>query len=309
LIVMKYLVIGAGGTGGLIGGYLAIAQHDVTIIARGEHLCAIQSNGLIIKTYGEAPVRITNIKATTEEGIGNQKFDVIFVCVKAYHLNDILTVLKSASHPETVIIPILNSLGAGSYLRSALPGLNIYDGCIYITGYISAPGEVSQNNRIFRIFYGLDGHQGETDMTRQHIERDILSSAIDIKYSSAITNEIFRKLSFTSAFASCAAYHDKQASDLQTEGLYRHLFIDLLRELKLISDVAGFGLKESFLQDNLQILDNLSADFTASLQKDLIQKKPDERNELIYDVVRLAEKHRVNIPNYVAIAKHFGYLK
>lgn len=38
---MKYLVIGAGGTGGCIGGYLADAGRDVTLIARGKHLEAI----------------------------------------------------------------------------------------------------------------------------------------------------------------------------------------------------------------------------------------------------------------------------
>jgi 2-dehydropantoate 2-reductase len=302
---MKYLVIGAGGTGGLIGGYLAKKQHDVTLIARGQHLQTIQNKGLTIKTYGMAPVSITTINAISEQEIGDQKFDVIFVCVKAYDLPCILSVLKSAAHPQTMIIPILNSLGAGSYLRSELPGFTVYDGCIYITGYISAPGEVSQNNQIFKIFYGLDGTDPKSDPLKENMEKDLLDSGIDVQYSSHITNEIFRKLTFTSAFASCAAYHNKQAADLQFDGPYRQLFINLLQELKQISDAAGFGLTESFFEDNLRILDSLSADFTASLQKDLWQKKPDERNELIFDMIRLAKKHRVQISNYERIAKFF----
>ena len=43
---MTYLVIGAGGVGGCIGGYLADAGFDVTLIARGRHLEAIRSRGL-----------------------------------------------------------------------------------------------------------------------------------------------------------------------------------------------------------------------------------------------------------------------
>ena len=43
---MTYLVIGAGGVGGCIGGYLADAGFDVTLIARGRHLEAIHSRGL-----------------------------------------------------------------------------------------------------------------------------------------------------------------------------------------------------------------------------------------------------------------------
>ncbi|WP_114941233.1 ketopantoate reductase family protein [Mucilaginibacter endophyticus] len=302
---MKYLIIGAGGTGGLIGGYLAKKHHDVTLVARSEHLKAIQNKGLTIKTYGEAPVCIKNIKAISEQQMGDQKFDVIFVCVKAYDLKNIIPMLKRTSHLQSIIIPILNSLGAGHYLRTELPGLNIYDGCIYITGYISAPGEVSQNNRIFKIFYGLNEVALKPNLLIEKMQKDFLESEIDIRYSSLVTNEIFRKLTFTSAFAACAAYHNKKAIDLQKDGPYRQLFVDLLHELKQISDRAGFGLTENFFEDNLRILDSLSADFTASLQKDLKQKKPDERNELIFDIVRLAGKHHLQLPYYSKIAEHF----
>ncbi|MEN8834312.1 2-dehydropantoate 2-reductase N-terminal domain-containing protein, partial [Pacificibacter sp.] len=40
---MKIAVLGAGGIGGYIGGRLAEAGHDVTLVARGDHLSAIQS--------------------------------------------------------------------------------------------------------------------------------------------------------------------------------------------------------------------------------------------------------------------------
>ncbi|MDE6404390.1 MAG: NAD-binding protein, partial [Lachnospiraceae bacterium] len=42
---MKYLVIGAGGTGGSIGAYMTEAGKDVTLIARGEHLKRMQEQG------------------------------------------------------------------------------------------------------------------------------------------------------------------------------------------------------------------------------------------------------------------------
>ena len=40
---MKYVVIGAGGTGGAIGGFMSKAGKDVTLIARGEHLKQMQN--------------------------------------------------------------------------------------------------------------------------------------------------------------------------------------------------------------------------------------------------------------------------
>lgn len=306
---MKYLVIGAGGTGGLIGGYLGKNRLDVTIIARGQHLAVMKEEGLTIKTYGQSPVTIKDIRALSEQEIGDQKFDIVFVTVKAYSLNEVLNVIKNASHSATLIIPILNSLGAGSYLREKLPGLNIFDGCIYITGYLSAPGEVSQNNTIFRIVYGLNEPDSGNLDTRQKMESDLNSCGIKIRSTTAITAEIFRKLSFTSAFAAVAAYYDKQASDLQMGGMYRDLLQALLEELYQISEAAKFSFsREQIIDSNLAILDSLSPDFTASIQKDMKKGKCDEREELIFDIVRLAARHAVDVPNYLKIARHFGYL-
>lgn len=47
---MKYVVIGAGGTGGCLGGFLAEHGHDVTLIARNRHLEEIRRNDLILKS-------------------------------------------------------------------------------------------------------------------------------------------------------------------------------------------------------------------------------------------------------------------
>jgi len=42
---MRYLAIGAGGTGGCIGAYMIEVGKDITLIARGEHLKKIQRDG------------------------------------------------------------------------------------------------------------------------------------------------------------------------------------------------------------------------------------------------------------------------
>jgi 2-dehydropantoate 2-reductase len=256
---MKYLVIGAGGTGGLIGGYLARAHQDVTLVARGKHLEAIQQKGLTIKTYGCNPITVKNIVALPESDLNDQKFDIIFVTVKAYSLKDVIKMVLDASHSKTLIIPILNSLGAGSYLRKYLPGLQVYDGCIYITGYVSAPGEVSQNNPIFRIVYGLNEKSSKNKPERERMQNHLRQSGIDVLYSEEITGEIFKKLTFTSAFAAAAAYYDKQAGDLQIPGEARELFVKLLDELCEIASGAQIACdRQSVLSDNITILDSLS---------------------------------------------------
>ena len=48
---MKYAIIGAGGTGGTLGFYLTKAEKDVTLIARGSHLEAMQKQGLTMSKH------------------------------------------------------------------------------------------------------------------------------------------------------------------------------------------------------------------------------------------------------------------
>ena len=51
---MKIVIIGAGGTGGVLGAYMAKAGNDITLIARGRHLAAMKEKGLLLeRSHGE----------------------------------------------------------------------------------------------------------------------------------------------------------------------------------------------------------------------------------------------------------------
>lgn len=90
---MKIAVIGTGGVGGYFGGKLAKAGYDVTFLARGEHLRAIQQNGLTIKSI-QGDFKVVSVKATDRiETIG--LVDFVILGVKAWQINDIKNDLKT----------------------------------------------------------------------------------------------------------------------------------------------------------------------------------------------------------------------
>ena len=70
---LRYLIAGTGGVGGSIAGFLSLAGKDVTCIARGAHLQAIQQDGLKLKSdlknnYGSCcPVVIILINAVQHQ--------------------------------------------------------------------------------------------------------------------------------------------------------------------------------------------------------------------------------------------------
>ena len=101
----KYVIIGAGGTGGALGAYLARAGKDVTFIARGEHLKAMKENGLrVIRMRDE--FTINPVKACEMQDYSDRP-DVILVCVKGYSVDSVIPFIKRVAGPETVVIPIL----------------------------------------------------------------------------------------------------------------------------------------------------------------------------------------------------------
>ena len=153
---LRYLIAGTGGVGGSIAGFLSLAGKDVTCIARGAHLQAIQQDGLKLKSdlKGEHALRIN--ACTAEEY--NGKADVIFVCVKGYSVDSITELIKRAAHDRTIVIPILNVYGTGPRIQRLVPGVTVLDGCIYIVGFVSGPGEITQMGTIFRLVYGA--HRG-----------------------------------------------------------------------------------------------------------------------------------------------------
>ena len=119
---MKYAIIGAGGTGGTLGFYLTKAEKDVTLIARGSHLEAMQKQGLTMRQLWDGKEETIPVKACRMEEYTEQP-DVILVCVKGYSLTDLIPDIRRIAGPETVVLPILNIYGTGGRLQKEFPDL------------------------------------------------------------------------------------------------------------------------------------------------------------------------------------------
>lgn len=299
---MKYLIIGAGGTGGCIGGYLSSIGKDVSFIARGAHLKAIKEKGLIIHSLQNGDIKLENVKAyDSNEEFG--KFDVIFICVKGYSLHEIISTIKKASHEKTIVIPILNALSTEKKLSKELYGITVLDGCIYIAAYISAPGVITQDIKIFRVVFGAKENTNVDMGLLYKIKLDLEQAGIEGVISDNISRDLFKKFSFTSAFAATGVYFDAMAGEFQKDGECRDMFILLLKELQKIAIVLNIKLDTDLVKENLSILSGFSLDTTASMQKDLKTGTNSEKDELIFNIVRIAEKYDIDIPNYKKIAE------
>jgi len=104
---MRFAVLGAGAIGAYVGAALARGGSDVTLIARGPHLQAMQENGVqVLSSRGNFHA---HPKATDDiEAVGDA--DVVFVALKAYSLPELAPRLGKALGANATVIPAQNGI-------------------------------------------------------------------------------------------------------------------------------------------------------------------------------------------------------
>lgn len=303
----KYLVIGTGGVGGSIAGFLALAGKDVTCIARGKHLEAIRKHGLHLKSdlKGE---HYLPIKACTAEEY-NDKADVVFVCIKGYSIDSIKDVLEKSAHPDTLVIPILNVYGTGPRIGRLVPSVKVLDGCIYIVGFVSGEGEITQMGRIFRLIFGARPEQNIPHEALDEIAGVLQACGIKAEVSDDINRDTFIKWTFISAMACTGAYHDVPMGEVQHDGPVRNTFIGLSRESAEMGHRLGVAYPEDPVAYNLKVIDKLDPHSTASMQKDLAKGHQSEIQGMLFDVIKLGEELGTDLTTYRKVAAKFADLQ
>lgn len=302
---MKYLIIGAGGIGGSIGAFMTEAKKDVTLIARGKHLEIIQQKGLTIETNRKGNYTVYPIKAADMEHY-KEKPDVIFVCVKAYSLEEIIPFIARVSKNETIVIPLLNVYGTGGRMQDRLQNLLVTDGCIYIASEIKEPGTILQKGNIFRVLFGVRKQEDYRAELKQ-IVSDLKDSGIEGVLSEDIKRDALQKFSYVSPMAACGVYFNADAGEVQQQGLIRDTYIALMQEIEKIAAAMDIHFTVDIIKTNLAILDVLDVTASTSMQRDVKQGKESEIDGLVFEVVRLGKKLGINVPTYEKIAVKFGF--
>src|SRR5437764_1476298 len=103
---MRVAVIGAGGIGGLYGAVLARAGHDVSFLARGPHLAAIQANGLEIRSTDFGNFTIAAKASDNARDLGQA--DLVLFAVKTYDLEGAAAATRAVLHDATSVITFQN---------------------------------------------------------------------------------------------------------------------------------------------------------------------------------------------------------
>lgn len=297
---MKLAVIGAGGVGGYVGGKLAYAmerkvekEDEIWFVARGEHGRRIQKHGLLLRTTeGD---RICHPTHVYESVADLPSFDVGFLCVKGYDLQDCLSLLKTKMKDNTILIPLLNGVDIYERIRSVIHYGYVFPACAYIGTHIESPGIVTQNEGTCEIVFGQDKMRGGSRPDR--LCNLLTEAGIRNRWSESHLEEIWRKYIFIAAYGMVTAIARKPLGAVYEDPLLRTKVKSLMREIQCIGQAEQIHLTDEVIASAVEKARNFPYHTRTSFQRDMeTPGKKNERDLFTDTLISLGKKHGIAIP-------------
>ena len=205
---MKIAIFGAGAVGGYLGARLSLAGEDVTLIARGPHLAAMQRDGLrLIQGESETVTHPRLVADSREAGV----HDYVVLAVKAHSVAPALDAIVPLIGPETAVVTAQNGipwwyfykllgLWEGRRLESVDPGGQIWErigperviGCVvYPACEIESPGVIRhlEDNR-----FSLGEPDGVRSERVEWLAKALNHAGLRAPLRTKIRNEIWLKV-------------------------------------------------------------------------------------------------------------------
>ena len=256
---MQVCVAGAGAIGGFIGARLANAGHEVALVTLGDHLAAIQSEGLrIVGTDGDERV-ITDAFATDDFGLLGPQ-DIVILAVKAHQIHAVAPSLPQLFHRHTIVVTVQNGIPWWYFQRHGGP----FDGrriqCLDPHGVIERhipaerviacvayPAVETVAPGVLRHVEGVRFPLGELDGSQSGRVRRLADLLVGAGFKAPVLTdvrgEIWLKAVGALAFNSISALTHATLEDICRCPETRVLALELMREAERIAAQLGVTLR------------------------------------------------------------------
>ena len=149
---MRFLVVGAGATGGYFGGRLLEAGRDVTFLVRPARAERLAATGLTIASpAGNVTLRSPPTVLATEL---RTPFDAVILSCKAYDLDGAIESFAPAVGPDTAVVPLLNGMRHLDALDARFGADRVLGGSCFISAKLDEGGQIAHVSDIHRLAFG-----------------------------------------------------------------------------------------------------------------------------------------------------------
>ncbi len=287
--------MGSGGVGGYFGGRLQQGGADVTFVARGRHLAAMQKDGLrITSPRGDAQLKVKAVEQPADAG----QVDLVMFGVKLWDTDgaceQLKPVMAASSGDRAFIVPFQNGVEAIERLRKFFPKEQVLGGSAYIASRISVPGTIEHIGQMERLQFGT-----LMDSQRPVAERFLeiaKKSNINAEISDDIVRSNWEKFVFLVALSTATAASRQPVGVVRADPDLRWLMEQAMRETWTVGRARGVKLADDFVEKRMQAADALPPEMKASMAHDLDNGGKLEAPWLCGAVARMAAESGIDAP-------------
>jgi 2-dehydropantoate 2-reductase len=312
---MKICIVGAGAIGGLMGAKLALAGEEVTLIARGAHLEAMQKNGLkLIEEDGSEHVA-KNVKATSKIAEAGKQ-DVVILALKAHQVEPIAKELPALFHDQTAVVTTQNGIpwwyfqkhggefegrrvetvDPQGHLMASIEVERILGCVVYPAAEIVSPG-------VIKLIEGNRFPVGELDGAETERVKNITTTFTKAGFKSPvlkdIRSEIWLKLWGNLSFNPISALTHSTLVDICQFPLTRSLAADMMTEAQTIAHKLNIEFRVS-LEKRIAGAEKVGKHKTSMLQ-DIEIGRAIEIDALVGAVIELGKLTQTPTPHIDAV--------
>ncbi len=289
---MRIAIMGAGAVGGYFGGLLALGGQDVSFIARGEHLRAMQAHGLTLETP-KGPLHVTSARFVAEPSACGP-CDVVLFAVKAYDIEAAAASLKPLVEGGASVVSVLNGVDHQDRIAAVLGADRVLGGLALVSGVITAPGVIRYTSPMSSLRFGEP--DGSLSARAIALRDACLAAGFGAEVVSDIRTAQWAKFvglatnaALTSLFRLPAGYiyHDPEIIPMARRGF---------QEVVAVARAAGIRLPDDAAERMLAVHQSFPKTMFASMYHDIARGKPMELDSLSGYLVRLGRTLGVPTP-------------
>ncbi len=306
---MRVCIFGAGAIGGHVGALLARQGFDITLIARGPHLAAMQKDGLTLITDDgdEFVTRPHCIDDPADAGVQ----DYVLVALKAHSVPPIVDRMTPLLGPDTVVVPVVNGIPWWYFHKLQGPyeghriscvdpenrqwthiGPERVIGCVvWTSAEIERPGVIKHTHGNRMPLGEPDGSRSERALT---LSKAMVAAGLKSPVRPKIRNEIWMKLWGNLSFNPVSALTHATLETLATDPDCHAMLRAMMEEGRAVGEALGAQFSMD-VDARIKAAEAVGAHRTSMLQ-DLDQGRPMEIEALVGAVVELGRLVGVATP-------------
>jgi 2-dehydropantoate 2-reductase len=288
---MRFLVVGAGSTGGYFGGRLAQAGRDVTFLVRPARAARLREDGLkIISPHGDFAV---TPKLVTADALGGA-YDLVLLSVKAYALEAAMQDLAKAVGPETMILPVLNGMRHMDELIERFGRQAVLGGVCRVSTTLDAEGRIVQMSKMQDLVYGEQ--DGTVTPRIRALDAELQGAGFNAQLSTQIELEMWEKWTMLASLAGITCLMRGTIGEIEAARGGASFALRFVNEASSVATAVGQAPRAAVLESMRTMVTQKGAPTTASMYRDLIQGAAVEADQILGDLLFRGERAGIDTP-------------